>query len=97
MWDVGAPRAYRVRKGARLVGFLGEGPGPFLTATRTSLPAPWLQVARFVSRAPHAEAEIAAALRGAEDFEGALEALRARGLTLERAESADLFGPEAAS
>lgn len=88
-----APRAYRLRKGDELCGDLGEGPGPFLTAVRSALPAPQLSVARFTSRAPHLEGAVSEALLSAADFEAALRALEGAGFSLEPLPFEQAFGP----
>ena len=86
-------RAFVLRRGGELVGYLGEGPGPFLTATRSALPAPLLPTARFTSRAARFEAEVTAELRAAEAFDALIERLRQAGFELEPSPYAALFGP----
>jgi hypothetical protein len=86
------PRAFQLWRGAELCGLLGEGPGPFITATRSRLPAPHLAGARFVSRAPHHEAQISAALLAAPDLDAALQALTAAGFEARPVAFAEAFG-----
>ena len=90
---MGAPRAFRVERDRQLVGFLGEGPGRFLTATRSGLPAPHLATAHYTSRSVYEEAAISTALVEAADFDAALAALAGAGFDLVAAEHAELFGP----
>ncbi|MCA9550521.1 MAG: hypothetical protein KC933_10835 [Myxococcales bacterium] len=86
------PRAFQLWRGAELCGFLGEGPGPFVTAVRSSLPAPRLSCARFVSRSPHHEGSVSQILSAATDFDAALDALVQAGFEARPIAFGEAFG-----
>ena len=86
------PRAFQLWRGPELCGFLGEGPGPFVTATRSALPAPQLAAARFVSRSPRHEGAISTLLVAAPDLERALAALAAAGFEARPVAFEEVFG-----
>lgn len=77
-------------------GWLGEGPGPFITALRSDLPQPSLPTARFTSRHPYSEAQITQDLLRAPSFDAALAALSQAGFQLEAVSFDVAFGPGAA-
>lgn len=89
---MGAPRAFRVLRAGHPCGLLGEGSGPFVTATRSSLPAPQMPGLRFTSLNPQEELQITEQLMRTADFDAGIVALTDAGYQLEALSFAEAFG-----
>jgi hypothetical protein len=86
-------RAYIVSREGEEQGYLGEGPGPFVSAEPYDSPHPWLETLRYTSLDGDSEAEVAAVLRAASDLEAAAKALRGSGFELSEVSYERVFMP----
>ncbi len=85
------PRAFVVRQNGMIVGYLGEGPGPFVVAGETELGFVQLGHARFTSQDELAEDDIGSVLESTSDFEVILQKLEQQGFSLQSVAYAKLF------
>jgi hypothetical protein len=85
-------RAFRLLHHGHLAGFLGEGPGPFLSK-RHEGPPPEMKVARFTSEDPSCEVELSRAIDNAKSFASLLKALHRRGYEMTSVAYAEVFAP----
>lgn len=86
------PRASRVLRDGRTLGYVGEGAGPFASACRSRLSDPVFERFRYTSLVDIAESDIAAALTSAADLADLLGALEALGFATEAITYEDAFG-----
>ncbi len=94
---MGAPRAFRILCDNVQCGLLGEGPGPFVTATRSALPAPQMPVLRFTSLNPQQELRVTEFLLGASDIDAVIAEMTEAGYQFEVLPFAEAFGLGATS
>ena len=85
-------RAFHLERDGQAVGDLGEGPGPFVSASDASV-YPVLAHARFTSADDEFEDDVAEVLDAESTFDAVLTALTARGFTLREAAYEDVFAP----
>ena len=84
-------KAFLVTRGATTVGYLGTGPGPFVSLVHSSLPNPWLDAVRFTCRTRSDEARVSEVLAGATSLATAEQELRALGYVLTAVPFEDYF------
>ena len=90
---MGSPRAFEVFRDTKLVGYVGEGGGPFLSRAESSLGAPVLQHVRYTSLELDAEDVVGRILVSTKTFDEVLCALPRRGLSLTPAAYDAVFMP----
>lgn len=90
--ELAARRAYRLHKGEALVGHLGEGAGPFISASRHTGPVPQFDHARFTCRDYGEENAIVSVLLENSAFEAVVSKLQSMGYELERLPYNEVFG-----
>jgi len=88
-----AAKAYLVRRGDDEAGFLGEGRGPFITASHAATDHPRLRHARFTSLHFPLEIEVAEILDKTDSFAAVVRLLNEAGFTLEPLEYNAVFQP----
>ena len=88
-------RAFEVFLGKSLVGYLGEGGGPFLSDADSDLGAPVLRHVRYTSVDFASENVVSEILVGGKTFDDVLSALAGRGFSLAPAVYDDVFMPVA--
>ena len=75
-------RAYRVTRNGEEIGFLGEGPGPFVSSARSPEPHPMLGHARFTALQLPDELDVAEILAAESSFERVVAVLTEKGFEL---------------
>ncbi len=97
-------RAFEVKREGRLVGYLGEAPGPFVFASSSPLGFPRLRHCRFTCVSVTHEDEVGSQLEKASSFDDAVSALKRARFVLSAVEHARCFsergpvaGPEVSS
>lgn len=86
-------RAFEVLDGETRVGYLGEGRGPFISASHSALDHPIWDQARYTSLSFRHERVVDAVLQETEQFDAVVAALEKQGLTLRPVAYANVFQP----
>ena len=75
------------------MGFLGEGPGPFVSSASSPEPHPMLEHARFTALQLPDELDVAEVLEAESTFDRVIEALKERGFDLTEVPYDEIFLP----
>ncbi len=87
------PRALKVCRAGEEIGYLGEGPGPFISSAHSVLEHPQLETTRYTSLDVLEEGDISEVLTRVHSFDEAARELVARGFELLPVSYDDVFVP----